>query len=52
MALTETDVRTPAQRRAPLDAQLDAMINDVADVVNCDSPSLEIDRLWARAELL
>ncbi|MEY3467597.1 MAG: hypothetical protein RL532_904, partial [Actinomycetota bacterium] len=42
MALTETDVRTPAQIRAALDAQLDVMINDVADFVNCESPSLEI----------
>ena len=52
MALTETDVRTPAQIRAALDAQLDVMINDVADFVNCESPSLEIDRLRASAEWL
>ena len=52
MALSETDVRTPAQIRAALDAQLDAMINDVADFVNCESPSLEIDRLRASAEWL
>ena len=52
MALTQADVRTAAQVRAALDAQSDAMIADLADFVNCESPSLEVDRIRASAEWL
>jgi glutamate carboxypeptidase len=52
MALTQADARTAAQVRAALDAQSDAMIADLADFVNCESPSLEVDRIRASAEWL
>lgn len=52
MALRIDDHRTAAQVRAHLDAQRDAMIADLEQFVNIESPSLELDCLERSAHFL